>query len=102
MGDLTERRIVLRALELLLDHGVIFVIANLRGGGEYGEQWHQQGNLTRKQNVFDDFAACLRHMIDRRYTTSRRLGIIGGSIAFCLAIMGAYYGERLAGNKVPE
>jgi prolyl oligopeptidase len=64
---------------LLLDYDVIYVVANLRGGGEFGEQWHLAGNLTRKQNVFDDFAAVLQHLIDRGYTQSRRLGITGGS-----------------------
>jgi len=64
---------------MLLDQGVIYAVANLRGGGEYGEEWHQQGNLTNKQNVFDDFAAVLRHMIERGYTSSDKLGIIGGS-----------------------
>lgn len=69
-----------RALNrLLLDHGVIFVVTNLRGGGEFGEQWHRQGNLTNKQNVFDDFAACLRYLIAEKYTNSERLGIVGGS-----------------------
>jgi prolyl oligopeptidase len=64
---------------VLLDHGIIFAVANIRGGGEYGEQWHLEGNLTNKQNVFDDFAAVLRHLIERDYTTSERLAILGGS-----------------------
>jgi prolyl oligopeptidase len=64
---------------LPLDHGVVLAIANLRGGGEYGESWHRQGNLTNKQNVFDDFAAVLKHLIDRGYTNSERLAITGGS-----------------------
>jgi len=64
---------------IYLDQGVIYAIANLRGGGEYGEQWHREGNLTNKQNVFDDFAAVLHHMIDRKYTSSKRLIITGGS-----------------------
>ncbi|MCA9606552.1 MAG: prolyl oligopeptidase family serine peptidase [Myxococcales bacterium] len=67
------------ARALYLDNGVVYVIANLRGGAEFGEEWHEQGSLTHKQNVFDDFAAGIQHMIDRRYTTSARLGIIGGS-----------------------
>ena len=66
-------------IRVLLDQGVVYAVANLRGGGEYGEQWHRQGNLTKKQNVFDDFASVLRHMIERNYTSSNRLAIIGGS-----------------------
>src|SRR5262245_2680679 len=64
---------------ILFDHGFIVAIANLRGGGEYGRQWHRAGNLTNKQNVFDDFVAVLRHLIDRKYTTSQKLAIQGGS-----------------------
>jgi len=63
----------------LLDRGVILVIANLRGGGEYGEAWHRAGMLTKKQNVFDDFAASARYLIDHKYTTAARLAIEGGS-----------------------
>ena len=64
---------------ILFDHGFIVAEANLRGGGEYGEAWHKAGNLTNKQNVFDDFAAVLQHMIDRKYTSPEHLAIIGGS-----------------------
>ena len=66
-------------LKALLEAGVVFAVANLRGGGEFGEQWHDQGRLTHKQNVFDDFEAVLRHLIKRGYTNSQRLGIMGGS-----------------------
>ena len=64
---------------VLLDQGVIIVVANLRGGGEFGESWHLAGNLTKKQNVFDDFAAALRHLIDHGYTSPEHLAIMGGS-----------------------
>ncbi len=62
-----------------LDQGGVIAIANLRGGGEYGEEWHKAGKLTKKQNVFDDFVACARHLIDAGYTSPSRLAIEGGS-----------------------
>lgn len=62
-----------------LEQGGVYVIANLRGGAEYGEAWHEAGNLTHKQNVFDDFAAVAEHLIQRRYTSRDRLAIEGGS-----------------------
>jgi prolyl oligopeptidase len=64
---------------VMLEQGVIFAVANIRGGGEYGEEWHLGGNLLNKQHVFDDFAAAAGHLIERKYTSSERLGIIGGS-----------------------
>jgi prolyl oligopeptidase len=64
---------------ILLDQGFVIAIANLRGGGEYGDAWHRAGSLTRKQNVFDDFAACARHLAERRYTSPARLALLGGS-----------------------
>jgi prolyl oligopeptidase len=63
----------------LLERGVVFAEANLRGGGEYGEDWHTQGKLTKKPNVFDDFAACAKYLIARKYTQPSKLAIIGGS-----------------------
>jgi len=62
-----------------LDHGGTWVVANIRGGGEYGEAWHLAGNLTRKQTVFDDFVAVAQYLIDQHYTAPAHLAIEGGS-----------------------
>lgn len=62
-----------------LDQGAVFVSANIRGGGEYGDEWHKQGNLANKQNVFDDFAACVKRVVQLGYTNRNRLAIQGGS-----------------------
>ena len=75
-----------------LDQGGVYAIANLRGGGEYGEEWHQGGRLTTKQNVFDDFIACAQHLIERKYTSPAHLAIIGGSNGGLL--MGAAFTQR--------
>ena len=61
------------------ERGVVFVSAILRGGNEFGEVWHEAGRLTRKQNVFDDFLACARRLIELGYTNPGRLAIEGGS-----------------------
>jgi prolyl oligopeptidase len=75
-----------------LDQGAVYVIANLRGGAEYGEEWHKAGNLTRKQNVFDDFLACAQYLIDQKYTSPQHLAILGGSNGGLL--MGAALTQR--------
>jgi prolyl oligopeptidase len=75
-----------------LDQGGVYAIANLRGGAEYGEEWHHAGNLTRKQNVFDDFIACAQHLVESKYTSPAHLAIIGGSNGGLL--MGAAFTQR--------
>ena len=64
---------------LWAEHGGIYAVANLRGGGEYGEEWHQAGMLDRKQNVFDDFIAAGEWLIAEQYTRKELLAINGGS-----------------------
>jgi prolyl oligopeptidase len=66
-------------MRVWLEQGGVYAVANLRGGSEYGEDWRAAGNKTHKQNVFDDFAACAKLLIERQYTSSTKLAIEGRS-----------------------
>jgi prolyl oligopeptidase len=64
---------------LWLERGGVYVVANIRGGGEYGEEWHHAGRLTTKQNCYDDFIACADHLVSTGITSRERLAIMGRS-----------------------
>src|SRR5580692_1538981 len=77
---------------LWLEHGGIYAVANLRGGAEFGEEWHRAGMLDKKQNVFDDMIAAAEHLISEKYTDKNHLAIQGGSNGGLL--MGAMITQR--------
>jgi prolyl oligopeptidase len=85
-----------------LDMGGIYALANLRGGGEYGKEWHEAGMLSKKQNVFDDFIAAAEYLIKQKYTSTPKLAIRGGSNGGLL--VGAVMTQRpeLFGAALPE
>src|SRR5260221_3421683 len=76
----------------LVDRGVIYVIAHIRGGGELGEPWREAGRMMQKMNTFTDFIACAEHMVNNKYTSKDRLVIQGGSAGGLL--MGAVTNMR--------
>ncbi|MBL9169557.1 MAG: S9 family peptidase [Verrucomicrobiales bacterium] len=67
------------SLLVWMERGGVYAMPNLRGGGEYGEEWHQAGTKLKKQNVFDDFISAAEWLIANRYTSSKKLAIAGGS-----------------------
>ena len=81
-----------RSAYLWMEHGGIYALANLRGGAEFGEEWHRAGMLDKKQNVFDDFIAAAEYLIAQKYTDKDHLAIRGGSNGGLL--MGAMITQR--------
>ena len=81
-----------RAAYLWMEHGGVYAVANLRGGAEFGEDWHRAGMLDKKQNVFDDMIAAAEHLIAAKYTDKNHLAIQGGSNGGLL--MGAMITQR--------
>jgi len=81
-----------RTAYLWMEHGGVFAMANLRGGAEFGEDWHRAGMLDKKQNVFDDMIAAAEHLIAEKYTDKNHLAIQGGSNGGLL--MGAMMTQR--------
>src|ERR1700724_3197729 len=81
-----------RTAYLWMEHGGVYAVANLRGGAEFGEDWHRAGMLDKKQNVFDDMIAAAEHLIAEKYTDKNHLAIIGGSNGGLL--MGAMITQR--------
>lgn len=77
--NVTNSPVFLKSAFMLLEQGGIYALANLRGGSEYGEEWHRAGMLGNRQNVFDDFIAAAEYLIAEKYTSSDRLAIQGGS-----------------------
>lgn len=78
--------------KLWLEHGGVYVLANIRGGGEFGPAWHEAGLKTHRQVIYDDFAAVGQDLITRQITSPRRLGIVGGSNGGLL--MGVEFTQR--------
>lgn len=82
--------------------GGIYVSSNLRGGGEFGAEWYEQGCREKKQNVFDDFAACAEYLAVQKYTSANRLAIQGGSNGGLLTLATALQRPELFGAVISE
>jgi prolyl oligopeptidase len=78
-GNVQQPTNLTPATRIWLDAGGVFALGNLRGGGEYGPDWHRAGNLTHKQTVFDDFKAVVDHLIDAKWGARDRVALRGGS-----------------------
>jgi len=86
----------------LLDRGFVFAIAHVRGGGELGRQWYEQGRLTNKANTFTDFIACAKHLVDRGTTSAEMLVARGGSAGGLLIGAVANFAPELFAAMVAE
>jgi prolyl oligopeptidase len=90
-----------------LEQGGIYAVANMRGGAEYGEDWHKAGMLDKKQNVFNDFIAAAQWLIDNKYTSAQKLAIMGGSnggllTAACMLQQPDLFGAVVCGVPVTD